>query len=45
MGGVNLAARLIGAPFELNTSLGEVDLAKEEEEDNNNEDKEPMERG
>ncbi len=35
VGGANLAARLIGAPSERDTSLGKVELTVEEEEDNN----------
>jgi hypothetical protein len=40
VGGANLAAQLIGGPFERNTSLGEVDLAMEEEEEEEDNDKE-----
>ncbi len=35
-GGVDLAARLIGAPIKGNTSLGDVKLAAEEEEEAGN---------
>ncbi len=44
VGGSNLAARLIGAPSEHDTSLGEVKLDVKEEKDNEDKDEEGMER-
>jgi hypothetical protein len=40
VGGADLAARLIGAPSECNTSLREVKLTTEEEKDDDKEDEE-----
>ncbi len=45
MGGADLAARLIRAPSEHNTSFREVELAAEEEEDNDEEDEERWNAG